>query len=91
MDHYRLCNALEKVEGVTIESDPCKVNRWIAKKGDRLVTWWSQDDDTCLGAKVSAHCLRVPSPMTDASTDCFCDSYLKTIKAAKAYLEGTHL
>ena len=82
MDHIRLTNALTKA-GATITGEG---DRFRATKGTREIRWYTQEDWQKPG-RMEAICVRWPSPQTDSSTDCFCDTYYDTIKGAVASLD----
>jgi len=83
MNHARLVKALTKV-GATIKNpNQFRPNYFVATNGVARLCWYTQakwNDPTVMEA-VSVH---EPSDQTDIMTDCFCDYFPKTIKAAVA-------
>lgn len=86
MSHKRLASAFIKA-GAVVKNIPHPTTgetsrNWIASnpKNSVSIEWRTQDD-------VTTYCIE-RSPMTDAYTDCFCDSYYHTIKSAVAALVG---
>ena len=75
MLHKTLINRLKKIEA-TIETKDN--HRFYAKKNQKAIAWFTQGDDVI--------CLSSPSPHTDVMTDCFCDSFHRTIKEALNHL-----
>jgi hypothetical protein len=71
MLHKRLVSACLK-RGATITET--RKGSFSATVGENLLTWHIQDD--------RAICVCTPSPHTDVMTDCFCDTFHHTIKAA---------
>ena len=75
----RVLSALKK-NGVTVTSGPYG---YVATKNGHTLEFREN------GAGSGQVCyLTERSPMTDASTDCFCDYYAKTIKSALAVLNA---
>ncbi len=65
--------------GVTVTPPtPGRQNSYILTKGENVLTFHAQDDYV---GYMTWH-----SPQTDVMTDCFCDSYYKTIKDAMHFL-----
>lgn len=85
IDHLRLVAALTKA-GATVTAMDHRPDAFIATKGARVVCWYTQEGYPNKD-RPAATCVHWPSPHTDAQTDCFCDSYYHTIKAAVASLD----
>jgi len=97
MTHKRLVSAFTKAGCVVTNGPEWDQNRkgpsktWVAKnpKNGKYVTWYVQDGfnpetktwDASNPVTVSV-CR--PSKDTDAMTDCFCDSFYRSIKSAVA-------
>ena len=75
----RLVNALKKA-GATVTDDG---HKWIAEKDGRLIEWFTQEGYPNKD-KLVAVCICSPSPHTDVMTDCFCDTFHRSIKFAVA-------
>lgn len=60
--------------------------KWYARKGSNVVEWYTQEGYP-VAEKLRAVCICSPSPHTDVMTDCFCDTFHHTIKAAVAALD----
>lgn len=86
IDHLRLTAALTKA-GATVTAQEHRPDAFIARKGDRLVCWYTQAGFPN-AERLAATCVRTPSPHTDAQTDCFCDTWHHTIKAAAGFIGG---
>jgi hypothetical protein len=90
MNHKRLITALEKV-GATVTATTNGMglaNRFRAVGlNGRVLCWsiqngWDKKTGSFDATNPEAVCVHWPSPDTDAMTDCFCDTFYKTIKAA---------
>lgn len=82
MKHNSLLKALKKV-GAEVKNT--NNYSFTAEKDGKFVCWYATEsypDKT----KLDATCVHTPSPHTDILTDCFCDRFYSTLKAAVAYL-----
>lgn len=81
MQFQRVLNAFAK-NGVTVTT-LSEGYSYKATKGTQVLHFYQNGRDS---GSVLHFTYR--SPHTDASTDCFCDSYYNTIKAALHFLNG---
>jgi hypothetical protein len=70
----RILSAFAK-NGITVEKSKYSDRTFIASKGGKSLDFYSQD-----GEYVGYFVER--SPHTDSMTDCYCDSYVRTIEGA---------
>jgi hypothetical protein len=86
MNHKRLLNALAKV-GATVTNEPHTKTmvRYRATKGSEVLVWYAQPKWN-KPEELEAVSVHSPSPHTDIMTDCFCDTFYHTIRAAAGSL-----
>ncbi len=84
MLHAQLLKAASKA-GAIITTDDNRRDSFYANKGDRGFRWYTQEGFPDK-AKTRVSICYWPSPHTDIQTDCFCDHFFHTIKAAIASL-----
>jgi hypothetical protein len=68
--------------GITVEKVEGNMNRFVASRGDKRLTWYMNRDSDHVSY------FTWNSPQTDMMTDCNCDSYFHTIKGAIQFLGG---
>ena len=87
MRHSRLVSALTKL-GIKVNAHEYRKNSFNATgPNGRRIQWYTQDGFDEKTLKSLTDCPEMghvteASPDTNAQTDCFCDTYYKTIKEA---------